>query len=109
MSSLQYSVRIVNQKKGTDTTIQVPNTKFILDSAEEQSVLIPYSCRAGSCSTCLGILKEGKVDQSGNIFLNDKQVDDGYILTCVAIPLSDVVVEVDVEEQFYNMNPDMKI
>lgn len=34
-------------------------------------------------------------------------MDDGYVLTCVATPLSDIVVEVDVEDQFYNGNPDM--
>jgi hypothetical protein len=34
-------------------------------------------------------------------------MDDGYVLTCVATPLSDLEIEVDVEEKFYNENPDM--
>ena len=57
----------------------------------------------------MGQLKSGTVDQSGNIFLNDKQIDQGYVLTCVAYPTSDLVVEVDIEEEFYNLNPEMKI
>lgn len=79
------------------------------DSAEEQGVIIPYSCRAGACSSCIARLKSGTVDQSGNIFLSDKLIDEGYVLTCVAYPTSDVEVETDIESEFYNMNPDLKV
>jgi ferredoxin len=80
-----------------------------LDSAEDQAVPIPYSCRAGACSSCIGLMKSGKVDQSGNIFLSDKLIDQGYVLTCVAYPETDVTVEVDIESEFYNQNPDLKV
>ena len=63
---------------------------------------IPYSCRAGSCSSCVGKLKEGTVDQSSQIFLDDSKIDEGYVLTCVAYPTSNIVVEVDIEEDYYN-------
>jgi len=106
---LQYSVKIVNNKRKSETTITVPTNKFILDSAEEQAVPIPYSCRAGACSSCIGMLKSGKVDQSGNIFLSDKLIDQGYVLTCVAYPISDMEVVVDIESEFYNENPDLKV
>ncbi len=96
-----YSVRIINKKTKADTTIKIPGTTYILDSAENQAVSIPYSCRAGSCSSCLGRLISGSVDQSSQIFLNDKQMDDGYILTCVAYATSDVTVEVNIEDEFY--------
>eukprot|EP01039_Chlorochromonas_danica_P008953 gene8952-9877_t len=105
-SRLMYSVRIVNNKKKSDVTIEVPPGKIILDVAESQTTSVPYSCRAGSCSTCIGKLKSGTVDQSGQIFLNDKQIEQGYVLTCVAVPTSNVEVEVDVEDTFYNENPD---
>ena len=88
----------------------IPNAYMKPDMiAEDQSVLIPYSCRAGACSSCIGRMKSGKVDQSGNIFLSDKLVDEGYILTCVAYPQSDVEIEVDIEDEFYNLNPDLKV
>jgi hypothetical protein len=35
------------------------------------------------------------------------QMDQGYVLTCVANPISDVEVEVDIEEMFYSENPDL--
>jgi ferredoxin len=71
---LQYSVRIINNKKKSDFTVQVPAGQIILDAAETQGVSIPYSCRAGSCSSCVGKLRSGTVDQSSQIFLNSKQV-----------------------------------
>ena len=50
----------------------------------------------------LGKLIEGTVDQSSQIFLENDKIDEGYILTCVAFPTSNVVVEVDIEDEFYN-------
>lgn len=98
-----YSVRIINKKKKSDNTIQVPGNSYILDSAETQAVNIPYSCRAGSCSSCLGRVISGTVDQSSQIFLNDDQMDQGYVLTCVAYPTSDCELEVDIESEFYSL------
>lgn len=103
-----YNVRVINKKTKADTTIKIPGTTYILDSAETQAVSIPYSCRAGSCSSCLGKLVSGSVDQSSQIFLSDKQIDDGYILTCVAYPTSDVTIEVNIEDDFYAI-PDNQI
>ncbi|RYH20607.1 2Fe-2S iron-sulfur cluster binding domain-containing protein [archaeon] len=58
----------------TDLTVQVPPSQTILDTAETQAVSIPYSCRSGSCSSCVGKLVSGSVDQTNQIFLSDNQV-----------------------------------
>ena len=100
---LQYSVKIIDKKKKTERTVTIPDNKYILDVAETQGVIIPYSCRAGSCSSCVGKMVSGTVDQSSQIFLNDRQVDDGFILTCVAYVTSDCVIETNIEDEFYNI------
>ena len=96
-----YKITIISEIEGVNSTIEVSDDEYILETAEEQGIYFPYSCRTGACSTCVGKISCGKVAQPDQSFLNDKQIDDGYFLPCVAFPTSDLTIITHAEEELY--------
>jgi ferredoxin len=64
---------------------RVPN-ETLLESARRAGLSPPFSCEAGNCGTCMGKLIEGRATMRVNDALEEDEVDDGYILTCQAVP-----------------------
>ena len=77
--------------------VEVSAKRPLLETLRDQGVDLPYGCRYGGCITCAGKLIEGQVDQRAQVALNNRQISDGYVILCVARPLTDCVIEVGVD------------
>ena len=89
--------RIIKIANRDDATYRVDARRPLLDALREQGVDLPYGCKYGGCITCAAKLTAGKVDQRRQVALNNRQINNGYVLLCVARPVSDCTLEIGVE------------
>ncbi|MBU2582019.1 MAG: 2Fe-2S iron-sulfur cluster binding domain-containing protein [Alphaproteobacteria bacterium] len=93
---MQDQVTITLANRGGKPFV-VDRRRPLLATLEAQGVSLPYGCKYGGCISCAARLLHGKVDQRAAVVLNNKQLSDGYILLCVARPLSDCALAVGVD------------
>jgi 2Fe-2S type ferredoxin len=78
-------------------TIEVSNDEPLLDQGEDEGWDLPYACREGQCVSCAAHIPDGDardfVEHDNQEMLEDPELEDGYVLTCVAYPRADFSIE----------------
>ena len=90
----ELTITIANQD---GATFAVNHKHTLLDSLRTQGVDLPYGCKYGGCISCAAKLITGEVDQRAQKALNNRQINDGYVILCVARPVTDCTFEIGVE------------
>ncbi len=71
---------------GSTASVSPKPGETLLESARRAGLAPPFSCEAGNCGTCMALLKDGSATMRVNDALTEDEVDDGYVLTCQAVP-----------------------
>jgi 3-ketosteroid 9alpha-monooxygenase subunit B len=76
---------------GDASELSWPQQSKLLDLLLAKGLDAPYSCRQGDCSACACKLLEGEVTMINNNVLEQQDLDEGWILACQSLPVSDLV------------------
>jgi NAD(P)H-flavin reductase/ferredoxin len=81
-------------------TVSVKHRQTVLEAALEAGLDYPFSCGAGSCTTCKTKLIQGEYKDLSDmsLVLTEDDMKKGYILACQAIPKSDLIVTLEPDE-----------
>lgn len=90
----QVTITLANRR---GASFRVDRHKPLLGELEAQGMSLPYGCRYGGCISCAAKLLSGRIEQREAVALNGRQLADGYVLLCIARPLTDCTFDVGVE------------
>ncbi|MDI5977719.1 ferredoxin--NADP reductase [Amycolatopsis magusensis] len=76
---------------GEQRSLLWPRERKLLDLLLDAGFAAPYSCRAGQCSACACRLVSGRVKMLNNEVLDSDDLEEGIVLACQSVPLTDEV------------------
>ncbi|WP_245546121.1 ferredoxin--NADP reductase [Nocardia higoensis] len=79
---------LLNRKK---KSVPRRDGETLLESARRAGLVPPFSCEAGNCATCIAKVTDGHATLRVNEALTDDELEEGYVLTCQAIPDTDSI------------------
>jgi 3-ketosteroid 9alpha-monooxygenase subunit B len=84
------TIVLILRGKHNEVTYHAGDT--VLETARRANLPAPYSCEAGSCATCMALVKEGGAIMRTNNALTADEVEEGWVLTCQAVPTGPAIV-----------------
>jgi ferredoxin len=91
-------VTVVDPTAGFSASFDVISGETVLTAALRAEIDIPYSCRSGTCRTCISRIVSGHVehdpDFADELFIDDDEVAAGYRLLCSSLAYADSVIDI---------------
>ncbi|MBC6997528.1 ferredoxin--NADP reductase [Cytophaga sp. FL35] len=82
----QTNVKVILEDEEFNLTMD--RKELVLDAVLKQNIDAPYSCQGGVCSSCIARVTDGKAEMVKNQILTDGEIEEGFILTCQALPIT---------------------
>ncbi|WP_414544702.1 2Fe-2S iron-sulfur cluster-binding protein [Nostoc sp. CCY0012] len=101
--SRTYTIKVRDRATDKEYNLAVPEDRYILHTAEQQGVELPFSCRNGACTTCAVKVLSGEIYQPEAVGLSPELRRQGYALLCVSYARSDLEVETQDEDEVYEL------
>lgn len=96
-----HKVTVHDRERGVVHEFYVPEDQYILHTAEDQNIKLPFACRHGCCTSCAVRVKSGELKQPEALGISAELKSKGYALLCVGFPSSDLEVETQDEDEVY--------
>jgi ring-1,2-phenylacetyl-CoA epoxidase subunit PaaE len=90
-AATEASTLVTIRMDGRSKQFEMPRNgaMSVLDAAGQAGIELPFSCKAGVCSTCRTHLSSGQVEMRHNYALEESELADGFILACQSVPTTD--------------------
>ncbi|WP_218082384.1 2Fe-2S iron-sulfur cluster-binding protein [Anthocerotibacter panamensis] len=88
---------------GNHWSLSVEEDRYLLAQAQEQGIHLPFSCAQGVCTTCAVRIRTGKLYQPEAFGISQPLQQEGYALLCVGYARSDLSVELQDEDEVYDL------
>ena len=99
----RFTVCIRDRQNNREYRFEADSDRYILESAEEQGIRLPFLCRNGACTTCAVRVLSGDLYQPEAMGLSTALQQKGYALLCVSYPRTNLVVETQDEDEVYDL------
>ena len=77
--------------EGQKQSVSCGSGQTVLAAGQAAGLRPPFSCTEGFCGCCMAKVVRGHVRMRHNDFLSKKEVEQGWVLTCQALPVTDDV------------------
>jgi CDP-4-dehydro-6-deoxyglucose reductase len=89
-------IKLVTVSLSNGTSFTANAEESILNAASKAGINLPYSCKTGRCSTCKCKVISGETKAAyDELGLSAQEKEEGWVLSCVRMPFTDVVLDLD--------------